>query len=80
METERALFGAEESVVEFREAIERFFRRGFGRGLGFRRFWGEPFEGDYVPMTPETEREILEQEKQYLTQRLAYIQERLGKE
>lgn len=58
----------------------RFFRRGFGRGLGFRRFWGEPFEGDYVPMTPETEREILEQEKQYLTQRLAYIQERLGKE
>ena len=57
----------------------RPFGRRIGRGLGYGRFWSDP-EGNYPANTAETARDILEREHELLTKRLAYIQERLGKE
>jgi len=52
------------------------FRRGFGRGFGWRRFSDEPV---YEPLTltKEEQKKILEEEKKDLELELQRIQERL---
>lgn len=52
------------------------FRRGFGRGFGWRRFWGYPFQ---TQITKKEEKELLEEELKDLEEEIKDIKTRLTK-
>jgi len=57
----------------------RAWRRGYGRGFGWRRYWGYPYGAyPFQPPTKEEEKKILEENLADLEEELKAIKARLA--